>query len=302
MSSEISFRHVRTLEGHKGSISTVKFNSDGNYCMSCGQDSILKLWNPHQGTEITQYKGHGSEVLDVTFGSENNVFASCGADKQVFVWDVASGHLIRKFIGHNSRVNSVSFNKECSVIASGSFDTSVRLWDVKSRMREPIQILENAKDSVSSVEINDYLLLTGCVDGCVRQYDVRNGQLITDTFAKPVTYSSYSSDRNCVLVNTLDSNLRLLDCDSGELLANYKGHENKKYRVGSCFTVSDEFVVSGSEDCAVYCWELVESKLVARLEGHKGPVTDVAAHPRQNILLSSSVDGTVRVWWDTRLL
>ena len=37
---------------------------DGNYCLTCGSDKTLKLWNPHKGTVLRSYQGHGYEVLD----------------------------------------------------------------------------------------------------------------------------------------------------------------------------------------------------------------------------------------------
>jgi mitogen-activated protein kinase organizer 1 len=44
-----------TLRGHIGSVSTVKFNSDGNYCLSGGNDKTIRLWNPVKGTLIKTY-------------------------------------------------------------------------------------------------------------------------------------------------------------------------------------------------------------------------------------------------------
>lgn len=38
--------------------------ADGNYCLTCGSDKTLKLWNPHKGTALRTYQGHGYEVLD----------------------------------------------------------------------------------------------------------------------------------------------------------------------------------------------------------------------------------------------
>lgn len=37
---------------------------DGNYCLTCGSDKTLKLWNPLRGTLLRTYSGHGYEVLD----------------------------------------------------------------------------------------------------------------------------------------------------------------------------------------------------------------------------------------------
>ena len=37
---------------------------DGNYCLTCGSDKTVKLWNPHTGLLLKTYVGHGQEVLD----------------------------------------------------------------------------------------------------------------------------------------------------------------------------------------------------------------------------------------------
>eukprot|EP00878_Enallax_costatus_P027068 GHUV01029107.1.p1 GENE.GHUV01029107.1~~GHUV01029107.1.p1 ORF type:complete len:113 (+),score=19.66 GHUV01029107.1:177-515(+) len=95
-----------TLTGHDGAVLNVKFNPKGTYCLSCGKDRTLRLWNPHKGFCIKTYTGHGYEVRDVSVSSDNSQMASVGGDKQVFLWDVASGQVIRKFRGHEAKVNA----------------------------------------------------------------------------------------------------------------------------------------------------------------------------------------------------
>lgn len=68
------------LTGHQGPVRAVRFNSkclyiiccflllkfteNGNYCLTCGSDKTVKLWNPHRQLLIKSYSGHGLEVLD----------------------------------------------------------------------------------------------------------------------------------------------------------------------------------------------------------------------------------------------
>ena len=73
---------------------------DGNYCLSCGSDKTLKLWNPTKGILLKTYSGHGYEVLDASGSCDNSQLTSCGLDKTVILWDVASGKLLRKYRSH----------------------------------------------------------------------------------------------------------------------------------------------------------------------------------------------------------
>ena len=94
-------REVRSLEiGHEGPVRAVRFNSDGNYCMTCGSDKTLRLSNPYTGTLLKTYVGHGYEVLDAVASKGNDKIASCGTDKTVILWDVSTGKSTRKFKGH----------------------------------------------------------------------------------------------------------------------------------------------------------------------------------------------------------
>jgi len=53
---------VSELKAHVGPVLAVRFNRDGNYCLTCGQDRLIKLWNPSKGLVVKTYVGHGHEV------------------------------------------------------------------------------------------------------------------------------------------------------------------------------------------------------------------------------------------------
>ena len=89
---------------------------------------------------------------------------------------------------------------------------------------------------------------------------------------------------------------RLLDKGSGELLASYQGHVHQAVKLDCCLTPSDAHVVGGSESGEVLYWDLVESEVVKRFTAHGGVVCSLAMHPSGEMLLTSSVDGTMKVW------
>lgn len=290
-------KQINVLRGHYGPVLAVKYNANGSYVMSAGQDKMVRLWNPVRGTLVKTYKAHGYEVLDVIINSDNSQFASCGGDRLIFLWDVSTGRVIRKFRGHDQRVNCICYNPgEYSIIVSGSYDKTVRIWDLKSRSAAPIQVLAQARDSISSLVVSPSEIITGSVDGCIRKYDIRMGILATDKLHQPVTNVSLSNDHNCILASCLDSTVRLIDKASGEVLSTYKGHRNTSFKINSCLTNDDAYVVSGSEDKSVYFWDLVESKVVQTLKGHSGIVCGITYHPKQPQLVTCSEDSTIRVW------
>ncbi|XP_063148554.1 WD repeat domain-containing protein 83 [Candoia aspera] len=292
---ELPKKLLGTLECKQGAIRAVRFNVDGNYCLTCGSDKSLKLWNPHKGTLLKTYCGHGYEVLDAAGSFDNSQLCSCGADKTVVLWDVATGQVIRKFRGHAGKVNCVQFNEEATVILSGSIDSSVRCWDCRSRRPDPIQILDEAKDGISSLKVSDYEILTGSVDGRVRRYDLRAGELYSDYIGSPITCVCFSKDGQCTLAASLDSTLRLLDKDTGELLGDYTGHKNVTYKMDCCLSERDTHIGSCSEDGKAYFWDLVEGSLVLVLPVCNTAVQSLSFHPAETCLLTAA-EGLVQCW------
>jgi len=291
------YREINVMKGHIGPVLCVRFNADGNYCISGGKDRTIQLWNPHKGTHIKTYSGvHGYEVLDVKVTKDNNQFASCGADKVVYVWDVPTARVIRRWRGHTERLNTCAFNNECTLLFTGSYDKTVKVWDLKSRGTFALQTLSQFQDSVSSITVGDNEIVVGSIDGCLRYFDIRKGELITDHICQPISSVCMSNDGHCVLTSCMDATLRLMDKATGELLNEYTGHSNSTYKIESVLSNDDAYVVSGSEDNRIYFWNLVEGKVMHNLEGHTKAVTSLSYHPKEVCLVSGSTDGTIRVW------
>ncbi|NWU21181.1 WDR83 protein, partial [Dyaphorophyia castanea] len=261
---------------------------DGNYCLTCGSDKTLKLWNPHKGTALRTYQGHGYEVLDAAGSFDNSQICSGGADKAVALWDVTTGQVVRKYRGHAGNVNCVQFNEEATVIVSGSIDSTVRCWDCRSRRPDPIQVLDEAKDGISSVKLSAHEILTGWGGsaGPPKPRRVPPG---------PITSVCFSKDGQCVLAASLDSTLRLLDKDTGELLGEYTGHRSTTYRLDCVLNELDTHVGCASEDGHVYFWDLVEGSLALSLPVGQGVVQSLAFHPRLPCLLVAT-QGQVTLW------
>jgi len=296
--ARIPYKCARTLKGHKGAVTVAKFNSDGKYCLTGGKDKGIILWNPIEGTQIKNYNGyHGYEILDICVRSDNAQFASCGGDRTAFLWDVATGAVTRRFKnGHDRRINSCAFNKDASVLFTASDDETICAWDLKSRNFKPIQKISEFKDSVSNIIVLDEVILAAGVDGCIRQFDIRMGEMTVDHVGEAITTMNLSNDEQCILVASLDSKLRLFDRSSGELLSSYEGHKHSQYRVGSCLTNDDAFVVGGSEDGKVFFWNLVEGNIIHKLDAHYRAISCVSYHPTAVCMLTSSADGTVKMW------
>lgn len=285
------------MKGHEGPVLAVRFTKQGNYCLSCGKDRSIRLWNPHKGVAIKTYAGHSYDVRDVAVVQDNSKFSSCGGDRQILHWDVSTGQIIRRYKGHDAIINTLCYGPEDAVLVSGSYDSYIKVWDARTRSMEAMQSIKGAADSVTTVLLNDRAeLYASSVDGTVRRFDVRMGRLVTDEVGAPVTHMALSHDNECVLAACTDGVMRLLDRGSGQLLAQYTGHVHSSYKIECALMPSDAYVLAASEDGRVCYWDLVEAQQVLSFQAHASVVCSLTLHPLGQSLLTASVDGSITVW------
>ena len=321
-------RVVRKLRSHVGAVLCVRYTVDGSYCLSCGADRSVKLWNPHREAPetgallIKTYAGpHMKEVSAVAVADDSARFASCGGDTTAFVWDVATGAVVRRLEGHGARINCAVFcGPGHCVLATGSYDQAVKLWDLRSQTRHALQTIDEFGDSVTSVAVAtrsdpqapaaarpkrpgarrtapECGLVAASVDGTVRTFDLRRGCVHEDSVGVPVTSVSVSRDGACLAASCLDGSARLLELDSGLQLNLYTGHAHAKYALESTFSHNDAYLASGSEDGNAKVWRLVEASVAADLKGaHATAATSLAWHPSRASVLLAAFDGTVSLW------
>ena len=246
--------------------------------------------------------GHGYEVMDARSSCDSNFIASGGMDKCVFLWDVGTKQIVKRYRAHLATINCVVFNEESTVILSGSVDGTVKAWDIKSKSKDPIQILDEAKDSVTSISVSDHEIVTSSLDGRIRRYDLRKGIMDDDDLTKSCVNISLSKDGQCILANCLTNCIKLVDKDSGEILNEYRGHLNNKYKLESCFMLNDSYIVSGSEDGKLYFWDLIQSELKLNLTHPNYKVVhSLSVNPNKNELLSAA-GNSVFLWCPQEIL
>eukprot|EP00916_Digyalum_oweni_P014308 GHVL01023496.1.p1 GENE.GHVL01023496.1~~GHVL01023496.1.p1 ORF type:complete len:316 (+),score=96.00 GHVL01023496.1:1-948(+) len=293
---------IRTLKGHDGPILSVKWNYDGNYCMSSSVDKKCVLWNPNKGIRIKEYINYTNrEINDLCIEKDNSKFVSVGGDKIIYNIDILTGKIIRKFIGHYLSINSCCYNYNDELLITCSDDKSIRIWDVLNRNRNAIQIIDDAYDSIYSILCIDNYIISSSIDGYIRTYDIRMGRVTIDYISKDITYIDISYDNKYILISAINIGNYLLERSTGEIIKKYMGNKNEKYKIQSVFVPSGSHIVGGSEDNNICFWDIISGNVVKTVTGHTGPVMTVKYNPqgpneKNELLLTGSGDSTIKLW------
>ena len=209
------------------------------------------------------FAGHGRDVTDVDCSGDSERLISSSMDKQVLLWDVENTTILRRFRGHAGQVNCVKMHEECTLAVSGAVDGTARIWDLRSRSYEPIQVLADPRDTVTAIQITRREIIIGSADGFVYRYDVVAGKVRRDFVGAPVC--ALWMGEGCILVQSQDGALRLLDTDNGGLLGQFEGHQITQYRAECQMTAKN--VLGTSEDGYIHVWNLLTQELKQKIEG-----------------------------------
>lgn len=81
---------VREKEGSKvGPINCLSMNSTGEFFISAGSDSIVRLWNYELGEVVAQGIGHAGSVTACKYSPDGKFFITGGMDGAIFMWKIS---------------------------------------------------------------------------------------------------------------------------------------------------------------------------------------------------------------------
>ncbi|KAJ1301467.1 hypothetical protein OPQ81_008724 [Rhizoctonia solani] len=279
---------VITLKGHSQEVFVVAWNPKIPHLLATGgKDSTLRLWNvPEDGngelllpTRICMHlpAGPACDITTISWNADGTLLATGAYDGIVRVWTFR-GELFCVMTQHQGPIFSVKWSKT-GYLLTGSLDETAIVWDVEAGGKPKQRYCHHT-------------------DGCL---DVE--WLSGDFFA------SCGSDRNI-----------FIEC-IGETtpIAKLQGHSDEINQLK--YEAEYKLLASGSDDYTACIWQvddiaqyLAESgngvvkprpdvrTFTHKLRGHEGEVANIQWQPKGDretydpILVTSSFDGTVRMW------
>ncbi|TPX75336.1 hypothetical protein CcCBS67573_g03378 [Chytriomyces confervae] len=296
---------IMLLTGHESEVFSAKFSPDGQSIASASFDRLVYLWNTYGDCKnYNVLRGHKGAVLEVQWSADGRRVYSASSDKMVAAWDVETGERIKKCKGHSSFVNTCDVSRSGTELAvSGGDDNKVFIWDI--RQKNAAHIFTD-KYQVTSVTFSkdSSLVFSGGIDNVIKAWDMRKPGVVsysltghTDT----ITGLRVSPDGSSLLSNAMDNTVRVWDIkpfaagSAGRMLKSFEGapHGLEKHLLKPCWSSDGEFIAAGSADRSVVVWDANLNRIVYKLPGHKGCVTEVDWHPTEPIILSASNDKTL---------
>ena len=304
---------VTALCCHEGNVLAVAFGPDATILASTGfVDGRLRLWDVASGEELWSRTDPSGQFSAVAFSADGALIATGSRGGTVRLWDATTGNEVMVLGGHRAPVTSLAFDNGNGVL-SASFDGETRLWNIGPNQPGVIEftahpVEDNPRDdALVTLRFNQ----TGDRLVTLNGYDAAKLWNLADV-ANPVELSSvkeffavaifgdFSEDGAMVAIGAVDSDPRVFDAETGELLMTLEDVDTDLNR-GVAFSPNGTRLVTGSGCCgrdpdgAPKIWDLATGSVLTRLE-HRTDLWEVDWSPNGTAIATVGEDGAVRVW------
>lgn len=205
----------------------------------------------------------------VKISPDCDVFACCDAHGWIRVYSMATGKLIWEVKGHSNGVNEIEFSPVNSdILASCSDDRTVRLWLISGR--RCLKVMKKHSFYVTTIKFTykGNLLVSALADETIIVWDVISGKSLRTLAAHsdPISLVALTFDSSIIVSGSYDGLMRLFDMETGHCLKTLT------------YSTSHGTATASTNE-------------VINL-----PISYVELTPNSKYILSSSLDGVIRLW------
>lgn len=280
----------------------IAISADG-YTVATGYRSgKIQIWDLKTEKELLTFTAHREEISCLLFSQDNKILFSGSTDKRIKLWDPFKGVKIKSFRAHRGKVTTLALNDEGTLLASGSSDKKIRIWDITQNLKK-IHELKKHKDVVSKV-----------------LFSPKGKTIITSSWDHSILIWYYESNAikselkghfGAVYDLALSSDgKKLLSCSSDGILRFWHLKRNKSSQITvrkAGLTVvaihpNDKIAVTGNSKGEITFWDLQNKNEIKSWKAHEENIIDIEFSKNGKILLSLSMDQTVKIWNFNKLL
>lgn len=119
-------KHLKNLQGHRGSVTGLVFRRDTHTLYSASEDRSVKVWNLDDMAYVESLFGHQNPITSIDALSRERAITSGGFDGTIRIWKIVEeSQLI--FNGHGGTIDIVKLINEENFL-SGGVDGQLCVW------------------------------------------------------------------------------------------------------------------------------------------------------------------------------
>eukprot|EP00455_Lapot_gusevi_P044322 TRINITY_DN5521_c0_g1_i3.p1 TRINITY_DN5521_c0_g1~~TRINITY_DN5521_c0_g1_i3.p1 ORF type:complete len:341 (+),score=72.29 TRINITY_DN5521_c0_g1_i3:33-1025(+) len=264
----------------------VIYSSWSAYIHMCNVDGDYEL---HEALELEP-----TCMFGIRFSPNNReILAGCRYGS-VMMYDVERKRRVASFRGHEDDINAVCYvQNNPNMFATASDDTLCKIWDQRDSNRRCVGGFIGHQQGLTSVSSSGNYILTNSKDQSLKLWDLR--KMHEENTLDQYTESRTESDFD-YRWQRFHRSARVSRAPQDNSLNSFVGHSVAQTLIRADFSpqhnTAGRYVYSGSANRSVYIYDILTSRIVDVIDGHRDIVRDVSWHPYLPLLATSSWDSS----------
>ena len=269
-----------------------------------GYDSVKNM-------AYNQVGMHANTVTSVVFGNEANHFYSSSTDGKILKWDLSNPRAIPKTVYESDKIiQSIEMSNDGKVLMAIFYQEGLALIPTEQNPQEDIRVLEDPQPVQAATFIpgkRKYLMVAKTGELILKGFDAQSEQV--GKTALKVNQLKIDEQDGTIYAGTEQGILEawekpyeVKESPIDDIMKNWRKQSYFGYELGSfainCLDISPDgnTLAIGRDRGDVILWDIPNKNLIRIISGHQSTVTDIQFSPKGDLLLSTSRDGTARIW------
>jgi len=250
---------LHTFQAHSGFVRGLCVNPDGNLCISCGDDKMVKSW--HIGDGEFSEEPLSTSVGRFVFQSidhhwSDNIYATSG--DQIDIWNEEFAEPIRSYTWGVDSIQCVKFNPvERNILIGAASDRSITLYDIRKPSPLRKVVLEMKSNSIAWNPIEAFNFTVANEDTNLYTFDMRKlsqALNVHQDHVMAVLDVDYSPTGQEFVSGSFDKSIRIFPREAGHSREVY--YTKRMQRIYCVkWSVDAKYILSGSNEANIRLWK-----------------------------------------------
>lgn len=304
---DLQLQLVKTFVGHEHGVNRVVFSPDGNSFASGDTRGGIRVWDLGSESVTYAWNEHYGAILDLQFSNDGKLLISSGSDGQLRVWDLYSGTLAQRInspvdpSGAPNQVRFGRFSLDGETVYFGGTNKYVCKKNVGSEDNGKVIHFENSDIKCGAVSPDGTRLTVG-VGKVLVSLDLATGKIAKEfnTGDCGINALRYSEDGGKLLCVCANSRVDVRDPETLILQTAFRSGTGAR-RFSDLFFMADQrHIITGDHASRFNIWDLQNRELILDQSTDQGTVMSFDMKQDSDLLLSGSLDKTIKLWRITK--
>ncbi len=260
-------------------------------------EAMKKLY----GESLNTYEGHSKSVRSVIYSHNNHIVYSAGSDGKILQWEIGDADDHKNFteLFNDEGINRhVDVSRDDRWLAAGLEDRGMVLIDLKNPNAEKKFFNPHGGTvyDLAFLPDNSGIVSVG-LDGLIKKTSLGGVTTEIGSTAENLRGIAISPNGNQVAAANLDGLVEIWDLDNNNAQRSLYVDDNGSPIDALAFSEDGKYLAFGTEDGGLTIYDLnLRDTFYEDAGAHGSMITDLEFSKDNNLLATTSRDGTAKVW------